>query len=146
MRPLTLPTLLALSLLTACEEKPAAPPPPAAAPVPAAPARTEIPTPDITLSTAAADIAKGQEVYAAKGCPACHKLGGGKLVGPDLKGVLSRREQEWVEKMILRPDIMVKEDALAKKLLAEHFTPMPNQGVDPEKELPLILAYLKSAE
>jgi cytochrome c2 len=147
------PSLMALSLLAAgCMPEPAAKKAPAPAPVaaapaaPAEPAPTAIPTPDITISTAAADIRRGEEVYAAKGCPACHKVGGGKLVGPDLKGVTARREQEWLEKMILRPDVMVKEDPVAKKLLAEHFVPMPNQGVDADKELPVILAYLKSHE
>lgn len=108
------------------------------------PAKTEIEVPSFEISTSPADIAKGEEVFAQKGCPACHKVGGGKLVGPDLKGVLGRRDETWVKKMILRPDVMVKEDETARKLLAEHLTPMPNQGVDPSRELPLILAYLKS--
>ena len=77
---------------------------------------------------------------------ACHKLGGGKLVGPDLKGVTARRDETWLKKMILRPDVMVKEDPVAKKLLGELFVPMPNQGVNPQTELPFILAYLKSGE
>jgi hypothetical protein len=67
-------------------------------------------------------------------------------VGPDLKGVTARRDQKRVERMILRPDVMVKEDETAKKLFAEHLIPMPNQGVDPEKELPFLFAFLKSNE
>jgi hypothetical protein len=76
----------------------------------------------------------------------CHKIGGGKLVGPDLKGVTARRDADWVSRMILRPDLMVKEDEAAKKLLVEHLVPMPNQNVDPQKELPLLLAFLKANE
>ena len=145
VRPLT--AALAALLLGACSEKPAAAAPAAAEPVAAAaPAATPMPTPDITISTAAADVTKGEEVFAMKGCTACHKVGGGKLVGPDLKGVMSRRDQEWVERMILHPDVMLKEDPVAKKLLAEHFTPMPNQNVDPQAELPYLLSYLKGAE
>lgn len=139
---------LAALLLSACSEKPAAAaegPAAAAEPAPA-PAQTPMPTPDITISTTEADIAKGQEVFAAKGCTACHKVGGGKLVGPDLKDVLTRRDQEWVERMILHPDLMLKEDPVARKLLAEHFTPMPNQNVDPKEELPFLLSYLKGAQ
>jgi mono/diheme cytochrome c family protein len=112
----------------------------------AEPAKTEIAVPKLKISSAKADIAKGQEMFASKGCVACHKVGGGKLVGPDLKGVLTRRDQEWVERMILHPDIMLKEDPVARKLLAEHFTPMPNQNVDPKEELPFLLSYLKGAE
>jgi mono/diheme cytochrome c family protein len=141
--------VLATLSLAACADKPAASAP-APAPVVEAPAalpeKTVIDVPAFTISTAPADIAKGQETFAAKGCPACHKIGGGKLVGPDLKGVTARRNETWIKKMILRPDVMIKEDDIAKQLFIAHLTPMPNQGVDPKTELPLILAYLKSAE
>lgn len=98
------------------------------------------------LSTSKADIKKGQELFAAKGCVGCHKVGGGKLVGPDLKGVLTRRDPAWVTRMILQPEVMVREDPEAKKMLGQYFLPMPNQGVDAAKELPFILAYLNSAK
>jgi len=141
----------ASALLVGCEKKTeAVAPTPAAAPaapvVAAAPAKTEIEVPAFTVSTAPADIEKGKEAFAAKGCVACHKVGGGRLVGPDLKGVYARRDETWLKKMILRPDVMVKEDETAKKLFAEFLTPMPNQGVDAANELPFIMAYLKSAE
>ncbi len=100
----------------------------------------------ITISTDAAAIAQGKDLFAAKGCVGCHKIGGGKLVGPDLKGVTARREPGWLARMILHPEVMVKDDEVAKKLLVEHLVPMPNQNVDAAKELPAILAYLKSAE
>jgi nitrite reductase (NO-forming) len=105
-----------------------------------------VPVPSFTISKSPADIHKGEEVFAAKGCTACHKIGGGKLVGPDLKGVTARRDETWIKRMILRPDVMLKEDDVARKLLAEHMTPMPNQNVDPTLELPQLLAYLKSVE
>lgn len=145
--------LAAALVLSACNEKSpaeAAKPEPVAAPVvpaePAAPAKVEIEVPTFTISTAAADIKKGEETFAAKGCSACHKIGGGKLVGPDLKGVTARRDETWIKKMILRPDVMIKDDETAKKLFVEHLTPMPNQGVNPTTELPFILSYLKSVE
>ena len=123
-----------------------APKPAAQEPPPPAPPPLELKARVASVSTAAADIAKGQATFAAKGCTACHKVGGGKLVGPDLKGVTARRSQAWLETMILEPDRMLKEDAVAKELLKTHLVPMPNQGVDVEKELPFILAYLKSVE
>ncbi|MBK7859661.1 MAG: cytochrome c [Archangiaceae bacterium] len=113
-------------------------------PKPASGASVEVPKLDI--STDAAAIAQGRDLFSAKGCVGCHKIGGGKLVGPDLKGVTARRDPEWLAKMILRPDVMVKEDDTAKKLLAEHMVPMPNQNVDAQKELPLLLSFLKSNE
>lgn len=119
-----------------------------AAPKDDAPAQIKnaVPVPSFVISKSPADITRGQEVFAEKGCTACHKVGGGKLVGPDLKGVTARRDETWIKRMILRPDVMIKEDELAKKLFAEHLTPMPNQNVDPARELPPLLAYLKSVE
>jgi len=101
---------------------------------------------DLTISTLPADIQKGQEIFATKGCAACHKVGGGKLVGPDLQGVTARRSVKWLQKMILKPEVMLQEDAAAKEMLKTHMTPMPNQNVTPDVELPAILAYLKAHE
>jgi mono/diheme cytochrome c family protein len=122
---------------------------PVVEPAPAAPtelAATVIEVPEFTVSTAAPDIAKGLELFGLKGCTACHKVGGGRLVGPDLKGVTARREEKWIKKMILRPDVMIKQDDVAKQLFVAHLTEMPNQNVDPQTELPFLLAYLKSVE
>ncbi len=108
------------------------------------PASIEVP--ELTVSTLPADIQKGEQIFATKGCTACHKMGGGKLVGPDLKGVTARRSIKWIEKMILKPEVMVKEDEVAKGLLKTYMTPMANQNVLPDAELPFILAYLKAHE
>lgn len=141
--------------LSACDEKkkeaapaaaPEAAPAPAAPAAAAEPAKTVIEVPEFVIGTSPEDIKKGEELFASKGCVGCHKVGGGKLVGPDLKGVTARRDETWLKKMILRPEVMVKEDEVAKKLLAETFVPMPNQNVDPKTELPFILSFLKSAE
>ena len=146
--------LAAALSFTACDEKKAQPAPlpeldKPAAPAPAAdtgPAKTVIEVPEFTVSTTPEDVKKGEALFASKGCVACHKIGGGKLVGPDLKGVTARRDEKWIKQMILRPDVMVKEDDVAKKLLGEYFVPMPNQNVDPKAELPFLFSYLKSAE
>lgn len=145
MRRVTIVFVAALAAAGCTGQESAQPKPSAAAPA-AAPGTTPIEVPRFEISKKPEDIAKGQEAFAAKGCTACHKVGGGKLVGPDLKGVTARRDETWIKQMILRPDLMLKQDDTARKLLAEHLTPMPNQGVDPTQELPVILAYLKSVE
>src|SRR5581483_9767391 len=125
--------LIVTLLVCAACNKGSAPAPaaeaPTAAPAPvaeAAPAKTEIAVPKITISQAPADVEQGKAFFAAKGCIGCHKVGGGKLVGPDLKGVTARRSQEWIEKMILRPEVMTKEDDTARQLFATHLVQMTN--------------------
>jgi|GEM_PF-1799705 len=153
--------MFVLSLLVACGGEPAAPskapaaptPAPAAAPAPAAPAApvgpdgpTSIalpagfPTSKAELPTDEATLKKGEEVYSAKGCAGCHKFGA-KLVGPDLVGVADRRSVPWIGRMILKPEVMIKEDPVAKQLFAETMTPMANQGI-PETDIVPLIAWM----
>ena len=144
----TLMFAIAVAMVAACSKPPPTEsndPPPATGGGPQQSALASLKVPDVTYSSAQPDIDKGKEVFTAKGCNGCHKIGGGKLVGPDLKGVTGRRDKEWIAKMILRPDIMIKEDATAKDLFKTYMTPMPNQGV-PEADLPALMSYLKSNE
>tara|TARA_B110000037_G_C17010906_1_gene461251 strand:+ start:383 stop:880 length:498 start_codon:yes stop_codon:yes gene_type:complete len=88
------------------------------------------------------DLAEyGLEVFNLN-CVACHKLDI-RLVGPALAGVTERRSSEWIMNMILNPDLMVKEDTIAKALLAEYGSPMNNQNLS-EKEARGILEYLRA--
>ena len=57
----------------------------------------------------------GKELF-TNDCTACHRTDT-KLIGPALKGVLDRRSPEWVMNMILNPQVMIKEDPIAKELL-----------------------------
>ncbi|MGD2217612.1 MAG: cytochrome c [Gemmatimonadales bacterium] len=76
--------------------------------------------------------AEGEALMSARGCTACHTLGDGRLVGPDLAGVTERRSAEFITAMIVNPDSMLANDATAKELLGQYFTPMSNQGVTVE--------------
>ncbi len=85
---------------------------------------------------------KGAALFKSKGCNACHTVGKGKLVGPDLKGVTERRKPGWIIAMITNPDSMLKYDPIAKQLLKKYGVPMTNQNVSKE-EAKAILEYLK---
>ena len=98
--------------------------------------------PEVALSTDPAVLARGEAVFAEKGCNACHQFGT-KLVGPDLNGITERRTVPWVTRMIKHPDAMTKEDPVAKGLFRSHMVQMPNQGVSDDDIVPLI-AYLAS--
>ncbi len=76
-------------------------------------------------------------------CLACHRVGK-KFIGPAPNGILERRSPEWVMNMILNPEVMVKEDPLAKELLMEfNGSPMANQGLT-EEQARAVLEYFRT--
>jgi mono/diheme cytochrome c family protein len=96
-------------------------------------------------AVAQTDVAAGQQLFQEK-CVACHTVGQGDRLGPDLKGVTERRPREWLEQWILAPDAMLaKNDPVAIGLLAQwRNLPMPNQGLK-TSDVTAILAYLETA-
>ncbi len=48
----------------------------------------------------------GEEIF-LKNCLACHTIGEGRKVGPDLKGVETRRSMEWIESFILNSEKLI---------------------------------------
>lgn len=84
---------------------------------------------------------EGKAVFMAK-CSACHKISK-RVVGPALAGITERRTPEWIMNMILNPEIMVVENAAAKKLLEEYLAPMANQNLT-ETEARVILEYFRT--
>lgn len=85
---------------------------------------------------------KGKAIY-EKMCTACHKPTE-KFIGPPQKGVLERRSPEWIMNMILNPEVMVKEDPIAKKLLMEYNgSPMANQNLT-QDEARAVLEYFRT--
>jgi mono/diheme cytochrome c family protein len=61
------------------------------------------------------------ETFYKQNCAACHTIGGGKLLGPDLKGITQARDHEWLEKWLQNPQAMIDSgDAVAIKLKEEY--------------------------
>ncbi len=64
-------------------------------------------------------VTRGQKVFTTS-CTACHSIGEGVVVGPDLKGVTDRRSLAWLKKFIHNPGRMLKEkDATAVELVGK---------------------------
>src|SRR5690554_6506013 len=87
-------------------------------------------------------VTKGEEIYNQM-CLAYHKVGQ-RFIGPAPDGILERRTPEWVMNMILHPEVMVREDPLAKELLMEfNGAPMANQGLT-EEQATAVLEYFRT--
>ncbi len=60
-------------------------------------------------------------------CMNCHTIGGGRLTGPDLKGVSQRKDREWLIGFMMNPKSYIDSgDPYAIKMLEEsRNVPMP---------------------
>jgi protein SCO1/2 len=101
--------------------------------------------PDLLKGTKAAaplNINAGQYLFAQR-CSACHTIGDGNKVGPDLLGVSSRRNPQWLRRYISVPDKMLAEkDPIAMYLFNKYKeVRMPNQGLH-EVDVAVILGYI----
>lgn len=87
------------------------------------------------FSATAAQEAPSEEAIAffEANCMSCHTIGGGKLTGPDLKGVNDRRNEDWLVRFILDPKGMIDSGdpeavALFGEYRGQYMTDVP--GVD----------------
>lgn len=98
----------------------------------------------VTAAPAAQTPAAGEKIFQEK-CTACHTIGKGPLVGPDLQGVTQTRDRAWLTRWIMQPDVVLAEqDPIAVQLLAQYNNvPMPNLGLN-ESQVAALLAYLES--
>lgn len=95
-------------------------------------------------------VSKGESVYRTR-CEACHSIGGTGMVksgkrslGPDLSGVVAKRDRAWLTRWLAEPDKMIAEkDPLAISLLAEYDNvAMPNLRLN-DAEIKAVLAYIE---
>ena len=78
-------------------------------------------------------------------CGACHSIGKGKLVGPDLKGTHSKYEKPWLTKWIRSSQELVKaNDPIAVKLFEENGKiPMPDQALS-DSQIEAVIGFIES--
>ena len=90
------------------------------------------------------NINKGQYLFATR-CAACHTIGNGDKVGPDLLGVTSVRDRAWLARMISEPDKLIEEkDPIATALFKQYKEiRMPKLGL-PEADVTTLIEYMKA--
>ena len=87
---------------------------------------------------------RGKLAFESK-CLACHSVGGGDKLGPDVYGVTRRREEAWLVRWMKNPEKMLQSDPVAKEMLARYKVPMPNQNLS-DGEVREYIAYFKWAD
>jgi nitrite reductase (NO-forming) len=86
------------------------------------------------------EAVKGKVAFESK-CLACHSMGLGPKMGPDIAGVTKRRSEEWLAKWLKSPEQMLKTDADAQTMLKQfNNIPMPNQNLT-DAEVKQYIAY-----
>jgi mono/diheme cytochrome c family protein len=84
---------------------------------------------------------QGKQLFEGK-CAACHKMGE-RYVGPALGEVTTRRTPAYILNMVLNPEGMYTRHPVARQLLAEHMTQMPNLALS-QDEARQVLEYLRT--
>ncbi|RPI78839.1 MAG: cytochrome C [Chloroflexi bacterium] len=85
----------------------------------------------------------GQVIFQQR-CTGCHTIGSGKLAGPDLEGVLTRRDPAWVKNFISNPTQMIADgDPIALDLVKQYTIEMPYLALSVQ-EVDSLLMYLEN--
>lgn len=90
------------------------------------------------------NVPSGEKIFKAS-CAACHTIGKGKIVGPDLFGVSKKRNEKWLISWIKSSQTLVKNnDPVAVKLFNENNKQvMPDANLS-DVQIKDVLAYIKS--
>jgi protein SCO1 len=85
---------------------------------------------------------RGRYVFATY-CAACHTIGHGDKIGPDLQGVVEVRDPQWLKHFIQTPEKMITEgDPVATSLFEKYKqVRMPNLRID-DDDTAEIIAFL----
>jgi len=80
-------------------------------------------------------------------CATCHTIGGGDGIGPDLEGVTTRRERDWLARWMIDPPAMISDgDPIATDLLEQfNGVPMPALGLS-EADVEALIVYFEELD
>jgi len=94
--------------------------------------------------SATLDIDKGKYLFATR-CAACHTIGNGDKIGPDLLGVTNVRDRAWLARIITDPNKMIEEkDPIATALFQKYKgIQMPKLGL-PEADVNTLIEFMKT--
>lgn len=87
---------------------------------------------------------RGQYLF-GRDCIACHTIGHGDSIGPDLLGVTRTRDRQWLVRMVQKPNDLINEGDPRATALLKKFNnlTMPNVAVG-DTELELLFGYIEA--
>ena len=86
----------------------------------------------------------GAQIFKAN-CTACHMIGGGRLVGPDLQGITEKRTKEWLKKWInSSSDLIASGDADAIAIFEEYNKVAMTNFYFSDEDSEALYAYLEN--
>ena len=90
------------------------------------------------------NVSQGDYLFATR-CSACHTIGQGDKIGPDLVGVTARRDSLWIDRFLAGPDKMLADGDPVAAALFEKFgkVQMPNLSLS-QDEIDALLTFLKA--
>jgi mono/diheme cytochrome c family protein len=89
-------------------------------------------------------VVTGERLFVSKGCSACHTLGKGPLVGPDLLGIIPQRGFDYLVQWLQDPEAIYVE--LGTRPINEGFPPMPAMNVSREEAVSIATFLLSCSE
>jgi len=96
----------------------------------------------ITFSSQIFSQPDGAQIYKAN-CTACHTIGAGRLIGPDLSGVTEKREEKWLKSWITNSqDLIASGDVDAIAIFEEYNKTVMTPFDFSDEELTAVLAYI----
>ena len=84
---------------------------------------------------------RGAQVYTSKGCYTCHGIGR-QLGGPDLMGIMDRRDHDWLRRWLKNTTEMIQSDPQAMAMVETYkFQKMPNMKLS-DSDIEALFHYL----
>ena len=89
------------------------------------------------------NLDKGAYLFATR-CAACHTIGNGDKIGPDLLGVTNVRDPNWLRRTISEPDkLLAEKDPIATALFKQYKeVQMPRLGLA-EADITVLINFMK---
>ncbi|MFN0006701.1 MAG: c-type cytochrome [Planctomycetota bacterium] len=108
-------------------------------------------SPAARAGSAQGNVSEETVKYFQQNCVSCHTIGGGRLTGPDLKGVLERRDRAWLVSFVRDPKAVIDAgDPYAQQIFQEaravYMPTLPGMTADLADKLIGLIEYESTLE